>query len=141
SAVMHSPAAVFARLGSPDPPTGTSAVLDTAVVVGGSFAGLLAGRVVSDHAATVIVIDRNDPGEGAEVRPGVPQATQAHSLLAAGLIQLERWFPGFTEQALAAGACAPPRSARRFYFEGVPRAGGSPAMMLTATRPFFEAQI
>jgi 2-polyprenyl-6-methoxyphenol hydroxylase-like FAD-dependent oxidoreductase len=139
--MRRTPAAVFARLNNPTPPTGTPVVMDTAVVLGGSIAGLIAGRVLSDHAATVIVIDRDDPGEGAELRPGVPQAAQQHSLLPAGLIQLERWFPGFTEQALAAGACAAPPSGRRFYFESVRRAGGSQAMMLTGTRPFFEAQI
>lgn len=140
-AVKHSPAAVFARLSSPTPPTDTPVVMDTAVVLGGSMAGLLAARVLSDHAATVIVIERDDPGESTEPRPGVPQGIQAHSLLPAGLVQLERWFPGFTEQALAAGARPAPPPVRRFYFEGVPRAGGSKAMMLTATRPFLEAQI
>ena len=139
--MKHSPPAIFARLSTPDPPADTPVVLDTAVVLGGSIAGLLAARVLSDHAATVIVIERDDLGEGAEPRPGVPHGIQAHSLLPAGLIQLERWFPGFTEQALAAGARPAPRSARRFYFEGIPRAGGSQAMMLTATRPFLEAQI
>jgi 2-polyprenyl-6-methoxyphenol hydroxylase-like FAD-dependent oxidoreductase len=139
--MKRSPAGVFARLSNPDPPAGPQVVLDTAVVLGGSIAGLLAARVLSDHAATVIVIERDDPGDDAGSRPGVPHAHQPHALLAGGLIQLERWFPGFTEQALAAGACAAPLSARRFYFEGFLRTGGSPAVMLTATRPFFEAQI
>jgi 2-polyprenyl-6-methoxyphenol hydroxylase-like FAD-dependent oxidoreductase len=139
--MRRTPAAVFARLSTPNPPTGTPVVMDTAVVLGGSVAGLMAARVLSDHADTVIVIDRDDPGEGAGLRPGVPQATQQHSLLPGGLIQLERWFPGFTEQALAAGAVAAPPSGRRFYFESRRRPGGSPAMMLTGTRPFFEAQI
>jgi 2-polyprenyl-6-methoxyphenol hydroxylase-like FAD-dependent oxidoreductase len=137
----HSPAAVFARLSHPNPPTVTPIVLDTAVVLGGSIAGLLAARVFSDHAGTVIVIDKDDPGTSTELRPGVPQGTQMHSLLPSGLAQLERWFPGFTEQALAAGAHAAPPSARRFYFEGIRRAGGSQAMMLTGSRPFMEAQI
>lgn len=135
------PAAVFARISTQNPPTGATVVMDTAVVLGGSIAGLLAARVLCDHAATVIVIDRDDPGAGAGLRPGVPQATQQHSLLPAGLIQLERWFPGFTEQALGAGAVAAPPSGRRFYFQGVRRGGGSQAMMLTATRPFIEEQI
>jgi 2-polyprenyl-6-methoxyphenol hydroxylase-like FAD-dependent oxidoreductase len=139
--MKRSPAAVFARLSNPSPPADTPVVLDTAVVLGGSIAGLLAARVLSDHAATVIVIDRDDLSEGAESRPGVPHAYQAHALLPAGLVQLERWFPGFIEQALAAGACAAPQSARRFYYEGIPRAVRCQAMMLTATRPFFEAQI
>lgn len=51
--MKHSPAAVFARLSNPNPPAGTPVALDTAVVLGGSFAGLLAARVFSDQAATV----------------------------------------------------------------------------------------
>lgn len=139
--MKHSPAAHFARFNNPNPPTDTQVVLDTAVVLGGSIAGLLAARVLSDHAATVIVIERDDPGEGAELRPGVPQGSQVHTLLPAGLIQLERWFPGFTERAVAAGAHPTPPSERRVYFEGIPRTGGSQVMMLTGTRPFLEAQI
>lgn len=139
---LQPPAAVFARISNPNPPAGLPrAVMDTAVVLGGSVAGLLAARVLSGHAATVIVIDRDDPGDSVQVRPGVPQATQQHSLLPAGLIQLERWFPGFTEQALKAGARPAPPAGRRFYFQGIRRTGGSQAMMLTGTRPFFEAQI
>lgn len=51
--MKHSPAAVFARLSNPNPPAGPPAVLDTAAVLGGSFAGLLAARVLSHHAVTV----------------------------------------------------------------------------------------
>jgi hypothetical protein len=51
--MKHSPAAVFARFSNPNPPTDTPVVLDTAAVLGGSFAGLLAVRVLSHHAVTV----------------------------------------------------------------------------------------
>lgn len=67
-----SPATVFARLSDPSPPVSSPIVLDTAVVAGGSIAGLLAARVLADHATTVIVIDRDDPGDSVEGRPGVP---------------------------------------------------------------------
>ncbi|MEU5673696.1 FAD-dependent oxidoreductase, partial [Micromonospora sp. NPDC047753] len=49
--------------------------MGTAVVVGGSVAGLLAARVLSDHADTVVIIDRDDP-QVTGARPGVPQGTQ-----------------------------------------------------------------
>jgi 2-polyprenyl-6-methoxyphenol hydroxylase-like FAD-dependent oxidoreductase len=141
STMTDSPARVFARLSDPNPPAVTPVVLDTAVVLGGSIAGLLAARVLSDHAATVIVIDRDDPGASAEPRPGVPQGSQIHALLPGGLVQLERWFPGFTEQTLAAGACPAPVSVRRTYINGVRKVRGSQATMLTGSRPFLEAQI
>ena len=58
STVTDSPARVFAQLSDPNSPAVSPVVLDTAVVLGGSIAGLLAARVLSDHADTVIVIDR-----------------------------------------------------------------------------------
>jgi 2-polyprenyl-6-methoxyphenol hydroxylase-like FAD-dependent oxidoreductase len=139
--MTDSPAAVFAQLSDPNPPAATSVVLDTAVVLGGSIAGLLAARVLSDHAATVVVIDKDDPGASTEPRPGVPQGSQIHALLPGGLVQLERWFPGFTDQTLAAGARPAPASVRRMYLDGARKVRGSQAMMLTGSRPFLEAQI
>jgi 2-polyprenyl-6-methoxyphenol hydroxylase-like FAD-dependent oxidoreductase len=131
----------FARLSDPKPPASTPVVLDTAVVLGGSIAGLLAARVLSDHAETVVVIDRDDPGASTEPRPGVPQGSQVHVLLPAGLVQLERWFPGFAEQAEAEGAVPAPAERRRNYLNGVRKVTGSTAIMLTGTRPFLEALI
>lgn len=116
--------------------------MDTAVVLGGSVAGLLAARVLSDYATSVIIVERDDPRISAEPRPGVPQGAQVHLLLPGGLIQIERWFPGFTEQAVAAGARPVPPAMRRFYVDGVPLGHrGSQTTTLSATRPFFEAQI
>jgi 2-polyprenyl-6-methoxyphenol hydroxylase-like FAD-dependent oxidoreductase len=138
---MASPAAVFARLSDPNPPTDTPVVLGTAVVLGGSVGGLLAARVLADHAESVLVVERDDPGTSTEPRPGVPQGNQIHGLLPSGLVQLERWFPGFTEQTLAAGGRMAPASARRTYIEGVRKAAGSQTNFLTGSRPFLEAQM
>ncbi|HVV18099.1 MAG TPA: FAD-dependent oxidoreductase [Pseudonocardiaceae bacterium] len=134
-------AQVFARLGTAQPPATTPVVLGTAVVLGGSIAGLLAARVLSDHADTVVVIDRDDPGASADPRPGVPQGAQIHALLPGGLVQLERWFPGFAEEALAEGARPAPPEIRGTYLDGVRKVRGSSAMMLTGTRPFLESLI
>ncbi|MDG4809614.1 FAD-dependent oxidoreductase [Micromonospora sp. WMMD1120] len=92
-------------------------MLGTAVVVGGSVAGLLAARVLSDHADTVVIIDRDDP-QVTGTRPGVPQGTQLHALLPGGLFQLESLFPGFRAEALARGAIEAPPTARRNYLDG-----------------------
>jgi 2-polyprenyl-6-methoxyphenol hydroxylase-like FAD-dependent oxidoreductase len=116
--------------------------MDTAVVLGGSIAGLLAARVLADHAGSVVIIEKDDPGTSAAPRPGVPQDTQIHVLLRGGLVQLERWFPGFTAEATAAGA-RPVPSDKRLVYVGSARRG--PARLRTATlsgtRPFLEAQI
>ncbi|TDB76932.1 NAD(P)/FAD-dependent oxidoreductase [Micromonospora sp. KC723] len=136
-----SPARVFAALNEVRPPDQASPVMGRAVVVGGSVAGLLAARVLSDHAERVVIIDRDDP-RATGVRPGVPQGTQLHALLPGGLLQLERLFPGFREQAVARGAVEAPPEARRNYLDGrlkvvVPGDADS----LSGSRPLLEGLI
>lgn len=139
--MTESPVAVFTRLSDPNPPTDTTVVFGTAVVLGGSIAGLLAARVLSDHAETVVVIDRDEPGDSTDTRPGVPQGTQIHALLPSGLRQLERWFPGFGEWAEEAGAVAAPAETRLSYIDGQRKIIGSRAGVLSGSRPFLEALI
>ncbi|MFI7489053.1 FAD-dependent oxidoreductase [Micromonospora echinaurantiaca] len=136
-----SPARVFAALNAVRPPERSWPVLGKAVVVGGSVAGLLAARVLSHHAESVVILDRDDlhaPGG----RPGVPQGTQLHALLPGGFLQLEQLFPGFREQALAQGAVEAPPAARRSYLDGrrkvvVPDDADS----LAGSRPLLEGLI
>lgn len=66
-----SAAATFAEIGAMTPPTGAPARLGTAIVLGGSMAGLLAARVLADHADTVVIVER-DAVSGAGPRHGVP---------------------------------------------------------------------
>ena len=75
-----------------------------AVVIGGSFSGLFAGRVLSDFFDRVTVLDRDTFPEGAEDRAGVPQARHVHGLLVRGLWEYERAFPGFERLAVDKGA-------------------------------------
>lgn len=139
--MSSSPARVFAALNAVRPPDQASPVVGRAVVIGGSVAGLLAARVLSDYAQSVVIIDRDDPQVTGE-RPGVPQGTQLHALLPGGLLQLEHLFPGFREQALARGAVGAPPAARRNYLDGrlkvvVPDDADS----LAGTRPLLEGLI
>lgn len=73
-----------------------------AVVVGGSIAGLLAARVLSDHAEHVTVLER-DGGDVTDVRRAVPQGHHIHALLARGHEILEELLPGFTQDLLRLG--------------------------------------
>jgi 2-polyprenyl-6-methoxyphenol hydroxylase-like FAD-dependent oxidoreductase len=75
-----------------------------AVVIGGSLAGLSAGRVLSDFFDRVTVIDRDAYPDGALERPGVPQSRHVHALLARGRKELERLFPGFDQVMRERGA-------------------------------------
>src|SRR5215217_832303 len=75
-----------------------------AIVIGGSMAGLLAARVLSDHFESVSVLERDDLSNEGEQRRGVPHGRHAHALLAGGQRVLERLFPGVTAQLINAGA-------------------------------------
>lgn len=76
-------------------PANTSSCLSHAVVLGGSFAGLLAASVLSRYAARVTVIERDEaPSLATRVRKGAPQGNHAHLLLRSGLDSLRALFPG-----------------------------------------------
>jgi len=75
-----------------------------AVVIGGSFSGLAAGRVLSEFFDRVSVLDRDKFPDGVEDRAGVPQARHVHGLLVRGLIEYEKLFPGFERLAADKGA-------------------------------------
>jgi 2-polyprenyl-6-methoxyphenol hydroxylase-like FAD-dependent oxidoreductase len=76
---------------------------DHAVVIGGSMAGLLAGRVLSDAFEGVTVIERDPLPDEPSPRRGVPQGRHVHVLLESGRATLEDFFPGFGEDLLRAG--------------------------------------
>ncbi|MGY1634624.1 hypothetical protein ACI784_23230 [Geodermatophilus sp. SYSU D01186] len=53
---------------------------DRAVVLGGSMAGLLAGRVLADAYREVVSVERDQLPEGPQHRRGVPQGRHVHAL-------------------------------------------------------------
>ncbi|MFE9687487.1 NAD(P)/FAD-dependent oxidoreductase [Streptomyces sp. NPDC006285] len=81
--------------------TGTT-LWDSAIVLGGGFAGLLSARVLSDHFRQVTIVEQ-DSEPGAEPRPGVPQSAHPHALTARGASQVEEFFPGLRAELLAEG--------------------------------------
>jgi 2-polyprenyl-6-methoxyphenol hydroxylase-like FAD-dependent oxidoreductase len=78
--------------------------METAVVVGGSMAGLLAARVVADHARDVVIAERDRIPDQPDFRAGVPQARHAHVLLERGRRIIEALFPGIIDEMIAEGA-------------------------------------
>lgn len=75
-----------------------------AIVIGGSMAGLLATRVLTDHFEQVTLVERDTfPPEG-EHRRGVPQGRHTHGLLAGGKEVLEKLFPGISQELVDGGA-------------------------------------
>lgn len=74
-----------------------------AVVIGGSMAGLLAARVLSDHFDQITVVERDKLPETPEFRGGVPQSRHLHVLLAHGRAILDDLFPGLRDDLVAMG--------------------------------------
>jgi 2-polyprenyl-6-methoxyphenol hydroxylase-like FAD-dependent oxidoreductase len=76
-----------------------------AIVVGGSIAGLLAARALSDFVESVSIVDRDVPPDTAVPRQGVPQGRHVHGVLAGGLDALRFFFPTIQEDLTAEGSC------------------------------------
>ncbi|MFF0431426.1 NAD(P)/FAD-dependent oxidoreductase [Streptomyces sp. NPDC004327] len=112
-----------------------------AVVMGGSYAGLFAARVLSEYAEEVVVLE----ADGAVGEDGIgtraPQRRQLHALLAMGHSQLERWFPGITAELVAGGALLGEGDDVAFYLDGRRKVAAEGTRMLGATRPFLEAAV
>ncbi len=75
-----------------------------AVVVGGSMAGLLAARALSDHFSRVTLFEADRFPSEVDNRKGVPQGQHAHGLLASGFEVMESFYPGLTDELVAQGA-------------------------------------
>ena len=104
------------------------------------MAGLLAARALADHFARVTVVERDPAPAAPEHRKGVPQDQHIHVLLVAGATVLERFFPGFTGELVAAGARTFDCGADvRWFHHGVWKLrqhAGVP--LLAQSRPFLE---
>ncbi|MCH9667673.1 MAG: hypothetical protein K0U80_07410 [Actinomycetia bacterium] len=75
----------------------------SAVVLGGSIAGLSAAGALADYFDQVIVLERDILPSDAEHRRGVPQSKHPHWLLNSGRRAIDTLFPGFVEDILASG--------------------------------------
>src|SRR5215467_4914937 len=75
-----------------------------AVVIGASIAGLLAGRVLSEHFEQLTIIERDRISRDAEARKGVLQAQHVHVLLKKGTSLLTEFFPDLSSTLILHGA-------------------------------------
>ncbi|MEM7532234.1 MAG: FAD-dependent monooxygenase [Chloroflexota bacterium] len=76
----------------------------TALVIGGSLAGMFTARVLADHFDYVTILERDQLPDGVASRPGVPQDRQVHILLERGAQIADSLFPGIHDDLVAKGA-------------------------------------
>jgi 2-polyprenyl-6-methoxyphenol hydroxylase-like FAD-dependent oxidoreductase len=114
-----------------------------AVVIGGSIGGLLSARVLSDYFAQVTVVERDRVPETPEPRKGVPQGRHVHALFGGGVRVIERLYPRFFDELVAAGAvvCDFARDLC-WYHQGVWKLRtASDLTSYWQSRPFLEAHL
>jgi 2-polyprenyl-6-methoxyphenol hydroxylase-like FAD-dependent oxidoreductase len=75
-----------------------------AIVIGGSLAGLLTARVLSNHFDQVTIIERDKVNDQPECRKGQPQTRHLHGLLPNGLSVMKSYFPDLPESLREGGA-------------------------------------
>ena len=113
-----------------------------AVVIGGSMAGLLAARVLSDHFEQVTMIERDRLTRDAEPRKGVPQGRHVHGLLAPGAVVMGEYFPDLFPTLAQDGAILVSMEDLRWNQLGVWMAPvPSPVKALFQSRPFLEQHV
>jgi NAD(P)H-flavin reductase/ferredoxin/2-polyprenyl-6-methoxyphenol hydroxylase-like FAD-dependent oxidoreductase len=76
----------------------------TAVVIGGSIAGIAAAKVLTEFFDKVVVLEKDLDHRRMEGRPGAAQGWHLHHLLLAGQRLLESIFPGIIGEMVDAGA-------------------------------------
>ena len=124
-----------------------------AVVIGGSIAGLLSAKVLSDRYDEVLIVERDSlperpcqriPIHTAD-RTGVPQSPQPHILLTQGYRLLEDFFPGLGDDLHSAGAVPIDwgQDFQYFAFGGWCASTPEPTGLdsFSCTRPLLEAAI
>ncbi|HEY6390832.1 MAG TPA: hypothetical protein VIX89_06120, partial [Bryobacteraceae bacterium] len=114
-----------------------------AVVIGGSMAGLLATRVLTDHYDRVTLLERDVFPTTAENRRGVPQGRHTHGLLASGRQVLDKLFPGISDELISGGAVSGDIVGKgRWFNEGACHkqfASGLDGILMS--RPFLEGRV
>src|SRR5690348_15891312 len=78
--------------------------LGNVIVIGGSIAGLIAARVLSDYFEQVTILERDVIEDRPVIHKSVPQGNHLHGLLHGGQQVLSALYPGFTDDLRSLGA-------------------------------------
>jgi 2-polyprenyl-6-methoxyphenol hydroxylase-like FAD-dependent oxidoreductase len=78
--------------------------LGHAIVIGGSIAGLIAARALSDYFERITILERDEIENRPVIHKSVPQGNHLHALLNGGQRVLSDLYPGFTDDLRGLGA-------------------------------------
>jgi flavin-dependent dehydrogenase len=81
-----------------------SSLAHRAIIIGGSIAGLITARVLSEHFDQVVILERDVVDDRPVLHRSVPQDHHLHGLLQGGQDVLEAMYPGFVEELRGRGA-------------------------------------
>jgi len=117
--------------------------MKAALVLGGSIAGLIAARVLADHADEVWIVEPDILEDAPVIRRGAPQGSQAHALLGKGRTVIEQLLPGIVRQMVREGGQlvnAGPGGIQ-WFLDGRPKIPVRGGSGISVSRPFLEWHI
>lgn len=117
--------------------------MKTALVLGGSIAGMIVARVLADHADAVWIIEPDRLEDAPVIRRGAPHSSQAHSLLGKGRTVIEWLLPGIVRQMVREGGqliSSGPGGAQ-WFLNGRPKVPVRGGSVVSVSRPFLEWHI
>jgi len=114
-----------------------------ALVVGGSMAGLLAARVLSDHFDHVTIVERDAVHDHPESRKAQPQTRHLHAVLESGFRIFSQLFPELEKTLIEEGAIVRDfgKAARWYQFGNYKIQEHSGHRLLLVSRPLLEWRI
>lgn len=127
---------------SASPNNSKSGTSGRAWVLGGSVAGLLAARALSDQY-NVYIVERDSELGGTIPRKGAPQGRHVHALLPRGVAAVEKMFPGIFKEIIEGGATNGDLCGDAQWCPGGHRLlrSNSKLRVIAGTRPFIESFI
>lgn len=114
-----------------------------AIVMGGSMAGLMTARVLSELFEQVTILEKDAIRDVETARKGVPQGRQLHALLKRGELILAELFPGIVSSLQEKGAIYVDFGTDlAWYHFGAWKSRTAPGLTsLSVPRPVLEAEV
>jgi len=116
---------------------------DHAVVIGGSLAGLLAARVLSETFDRVTIVDRDEMPIEPVHRKGAPQSRHTHGLLARGFEIFEELLPGLGDDLVERGGLIKDLQRDVIWYNDDHKVAPAPSVLrvLLVSRPMLESYV